>query len=435
MELNTLLDHASSGIDAPPDLLQRVRAGGSHRLRRRRMASGATAVVLIASVAVGAVGVSRRTDPNSATVTFAGEIFDGATHGDLSGDASYLSAVVQAWNDSHGSSLNADRGIFDDLRGKPRVLWAGTTPAGPAAVVAQDAYLHHHGNISLNREGIYQLLGFVGPGRDGRPVVVADTYPAPGVSSDIAWFVDTDRHVVAAIDTGKPMGLSTGWVYADDGRVTRTYVPMNTHDGVAWQQLPAGTVPGLSVHIGLLPVTGPDDVRGVINAEFSNRLPDTRLPWQTPGEDATLFRLGGSWEPTTNELRSRLDSAIHARRTGGQAFSEGFSLWLAYGTTPDGRQLVVGENVLEADPSHVYAVLGEGATQKVVSAPSNLRGPLGVALHLPDGQGWMVAQYREAIDYRIGSGPWVAAGRDAALLPEQATQVRVNDAVVPLLSH
>jgi hypothetical protein len=300
--------------------------------------------------------------------------------------------------------------------------------------VAQDAYLHHHGNIQLDHEGIYQLLGFVGRGVEGRPAVVADTYPAPGVSADIAWYVDSGRRVVAALDTGKPLGLSAGWIYRNDGEVSRDYVPMASHDGVAWQQLPAGTFPGLSVHVGLLPITGPEDVRGVINADYDNRIPEMRLSWMTRGQNTeTLLPLGGNWQPAADELSGRLEGAIHARRSGGEPFSEGSSSWYAFGTTPDGRQVVVGENQLEADPSHAYAVLGEGAAQDVVSRPVDLDGPLGVMLQLPDAQGWVVAQYGKSLDYRVDTtGPWLPAGRDAALLPTGATEVRVGEAVVRL---
>ncbi|MGR6322486.1 hypothetical protein Q2K19_13175 [Micromonospora soli] len=51
-----------------------------------------------------------------------------------------------------------------------------------------------------------------------------------------------------------------------------------------------------------------------------------------------------------------------------------------------------------------------------------------VRLQLPDNQGVLVAAEGAALSYRIGDGQWQDAGRNAALLPANITDVRVTDA-------
>jgi hypothetical protein len=426
MDLAPLLERATAGVEPSPTLLRDVRAGGRRRLRRRR-ATGALALALSVS---GAAAVTSVVMPNDrATVRFSGELFDGQEHGDLAGDAAFKTEVIHAWDSSHATSENASRGIFDDLRGEPKVVWAGTTPVGRAAVVVQDAYLSEHADIQLDHEGIYQLIGFVGPGANGSPRVVADTYPAPGTSPDIAWYVDQKRTLAAALDVGKPLGISWKWTYGADGTVGRTYTPLSKHDGIAWLALPPGVEPGLTVRIGLLPVKRFEDVRGILNAK---RGPDDsgggdgRLKWLTGTPSRPLFHLGGSWAPNESALSGRLEGALTARRSGGDSFSSAFSLWYAYGNLADGRQLVVGEQQLENDPSRLYAVIGSGDHQVVVAPGEvDVHAVLPVAVHLPDGQGWVVAQNKAELSYRIGSGAWVPVGTNAALLPEGASAVLV----------
>lgn len=427
MDLAELMRDATADVVPPADLLESVRRGG----RRRRRARRGISLALVAGVAVlSTVLAVDQPSRSPSTMTFAGVLFDGKEHGDLAHDQAFNRQVIAAWEASHATSLNATRGIFDDLRGAPRVVWAGTTSAGPAAVVTQDAYLHEHPNLQLDHEGIHQLLGFVGPGPDGLPRVVADTYPSPGVSADIAWYVDTQRRVIAAIDTGKTLGVSWKWDYGPNGSTTRTYTPMRPADGVALLTLPEGVRPGITVRIGLLPVEGFDDVRGVLNSVYTSEIADNRLQWLAPSaRGLNALDLGGGWQPTRDQLETRFDSALDARLSGGEPFSQSRSLWFAYGVVPDGREVVVGERQLEADPSRIYAVLGSGAGTTVVSAGEVDRAaPLPVKVLLPDNQGWVVAQLHAAIAYRIGPGAWQPAGQDAALLPASATAVEVTSA-------
>ncbi|BCB83233.1 hypothetical protein [Phytohabitans suffuscus] len=52
-------------------------------------------------------------------------------------------------------------------------------------------------------------------------------------------------------------------------------------------------------------------------------------------------------------------------------------------------------------------------------------------LRLPAGQGTLVAAPHAALQHRAGGGRWHDAGRNAALLPATATEVRVTPAAGP----
>jgi hypothetical protein len=426
MDIASLMDRATADLHPSPSLLQAARTGGRRRLRRRR-----TSLALLTASAIGAVTVvaTATVAPDRAAVRYDGTVFDGTTHGDLAGDTPYLAKVVDVWDHSHATSANHGRGIFDDLRGEPRVVWAGTTPAGPAAVVAQDSNLHEHDDIQLDHEGIHQLLGFVGPGANGAPALVADTYPAPGTEDDIAWYVDRARTVIAALDTSsKPLGVSWSWEYHRDGSVGRTYTPMVTHEGLGLLSLPKGLDGRGTVRVGLMPVTGYPDLRGVLGGAPSGD-PDHRLGWFGGGGAVghTQFRMTSGWSPTDEQLGQQLEGALDRKQSGGDAFSTGYTGWYAYGVLPDGRHVVAGERQLETDPSHVYAVIGAGADAVVVPGGAvDVQAVLPVAIHLPDGQGWLVAQNHALLDWRAGSGAWVAQGSGAALLPDTATAVQVT---------
>ncbi|MEK8105278.1 hypothetical protein NKG94_08975 [Micromonospora sp. M12] len=70
------------------------------------------------------------------------------TRGDLAADEGYLRQVRQVWQ-------RQIKEVGDRTRGAPHVVWAGGTPAGPAAYVAQPTA---HGTT----------VGFVEPTAGGR---------------------------------------------------------------------------------------------------------------------------------------------------------------------------------------------------------------------------------------------------------------------------
>jgi hypothetical protein len=100
------------------------------------------------------------------------------------------------------------------------------------------------------------------------------------------------------------------------------------------------------------------------------------------------------------------------------------------GATPDGRRLLLQTVQYDDDPARVIALLARDDAPFTVAASgfADWNAPLPVRLRLPDEQGILVAAEGAALSYRVGSGKWRDAGRDAALLPADATEVRITPA-------
>jgi hypothetical protein len=407
MDLAQLMSEETLGLTSPPTLLHDVRHGGRRRQQRRRVLLSVTAVMAL--LAAG-LGVTTLRTPSPVT-RYSGPLFDGATHGDLAGDQSYLAAAISAWNHSHDQSGNKSRGIFNDLRGTPHVVWAGTTPGGRAAVVAQDAYLHHHGDIQLKHEGIYQLLGFVGPGADGAPRIVGDTYPDPEGLLETAWYVDPARTVVAAVNDGHTPGISLRWTYAADGTARRDYTPMQDAEGVGLAVVPASSAPSVS----RLPFRDIYDLMRIHGSAQRQLSASDRMSW------TGMTRLGGATAPAGSVV-SVLWRLLAARRHGEAIEVRGGSWSVA--ADVGGHSIMVGEIGLDQEPTRIYAVVDEKTI--IDSGFANEKATLPVRVPLPGGLGTIVARYGAALAYRTAGGPWVSAGQDAALVPPSATQVRVT---------
>jgi len=113
--------------------------------------------------------------------------------------------------------------------------------------------------------------------------------------------------------------------------------------------------------------------------------------------------------------------------TDGYEWGGGGADWCAFGTTPDGRAVAVGDLQLDNDPSYVYYTLGAGtAIVRGNAGPVDPTKPLPVIVKLPDGQGWVVARKGAVLSYRVGTGPWQGPRRNAALLPANATWLLVD---------
>ncbi|MGI8870941.1 MAG: hypothetical protein ACR2F6_19390 [Mycobacteriales bacterium] len=107
-----------------------------------------------------------------------------------------------------------------------------------------------------------------------------------------------------------------------------------------------------------------------------------------------------------------------------------------YGGTADGTSLVIWQRSVWDSPFHLMLVLKMGAAVTYAWGPTvDVRSPLPIRVHLPKRQGWVVAQKEATLSYRMSpNGTWTRTGKNAALLPEAATQVRVNATIVTLQS-
>jgi hypothetical protein len=97
---------------------------------------------------------------------------------------------------------------------------------------------------------------------------------------------------------------------------------------------------------------------------------------------------------------------------------------------PHGTELLLQTIQHGDDRARAIALLarGDAPFQPAASGFIDWKAPLPVRLRLPDGQGVLVVTEGAALSYRVGTGRWHDAGRGAALLPADATQVRVTTA-------
>ncbi|MEU4396076.1 hypothetical protein [Kribbella sp. NPDC023855] len=434
-ELKERLGATVDGIEAPADLVHRVRTGGARRLRRRRFASlTATALSLVVLGGAGLVGPdlldrSDQVQPAKSVVTDPyGFLLKGSTRGDLAKDSAYLRQVVEIWNKSHATSANADRGIFNDLRGEARVAWAGQTPGGKAAIVVQRAYLHPHDNIQLEGEGIQTLVGYVAEDAAGKQTLIADSYPAPGSGLDLAFVTGGRTKALVVMDpTGGDFGFSPERIYTPGGS-TRKYEPLKFKDGVSVLGLPADVnLDGLRV--SALPATTPQarafEIRD--NRPPLTAIPDNRL-WKNPEPVYATWPMtdGADDQAKTanDDFLKALDSVSDPH-----AYGTAMSLWVGYGVTANGSRVLLGEQALDEDPTHIYAVLRspDGKQTVVQGGVPDPKAALPVSIKLPDGQGWAVAQMKAELSYRYGDGAWSAPRKDTTLVPAgQDAEVRIT---------
>src|SRR6266498_2991349 len=175
-ELTRALHEATVDLAVRPGFTGAVVRGGRRQQTRRRLtiATGITAVTALA----GASTYASWPNPSPSNEIQTGDPrLAQPTHGDLAADHDFVHSAARLWRDGLASSWDASRGIFDDLRGAPHVYWAGNTPAGPAAIVLQQAYFHPHGDLSpsdFNR--LATVSGLIAKRPDDGPLRLVATH-------------------------------------------------------------------------------------------------------------------------------------------------------------------------------------------------------------------------------------------------------------------
>jgi hypothetical protein len=423
--LHDRMEAATSGIVPGQDLLTRARHEGRRRLRRRQLTTTVTLAVVVGLTALSADTV-RSWHSTSPAYAMSGPLGDGQPHGDLAGDVQYgaaVSSAVVTWLKS------AQRSRYGQPLGSPKIVWAGATPAGPAAIVEQTV------KVAKRRK---TALWFVGTGPNG-PRVAADNLDHPRIQ---AWYVDPEHRVLAVIDDGTRREVAFRWNYKADGQARHAFEPLPFKDGVAVVELPAD-VQRDTVVVGDQPFLSHEQTVGIGNVEGeSPKL--SGLPWVNPASKAeTLIPFIHTGHPAvieaapfpiTQQLYQRAMQALETHTDEATGFAQ-YPTWFVYGTTPRGRQVIIFQRQLASDPARLYALVDSTMFDLGVVDRAD---PLPVRLHLADGEGWVVAQYGAALKYRIANGPWTDAGPDAALVPDKATSVEVvspaDGQVVVLLS-
>ncbi len=430
-ELKNRLSASVDDVEAPSDLLDRARLGGARRLSRRRFLALTTTTLAVAAVGGAAVAGPtlleqvQNDTPAAAPVSNDpyGFLMTTPTRGDLADDQAYLDQVLTAWRTTHRKSANYDRGIFDRMRGEPKVYWAGNTPAGRVAIVAQYSDLRHHDNIQLDRQGVHTLVGFVADDKNGKPAVVADAYPAPGVGLVTAFIATKgDTKALAVLDTGTKTGWSASRTYDEQGGSGRVYTPLRFNDGVSIVELAKDSDIGKLV-ISPLPATT------FTNQWIANGGLNAARPEQSGGDERlwTDFPDLAFWPMTANAEKLRESAADRFQAaldpvTDKNYYSKAHSLWTGYGVTADGSAVFIGEQALDADPTRVYAVLEpkSGKPTIVPAGAPDRRTVLPVSIKLPRDQGWAVARRNAQLSYRYDGGAWSPARSNALLVPAGA---------------
>ncbi|MET8151742.1 hypothetical protein ACIBSW_08755 [Actinoplanes sp. NPDC049668] len=423
-DIRTALTRATGDLSTPPDLLDRVRAGGRRRVVRRRALLGAG----LATVAAGsAAGVLLRGGGDDGDTQVASPLLDGDTRGDLRGDAAFLAQARAVWAGHLG-------GIR--VRGEPHVIWAGRAPhAGRAAVIAQrvpQRVASPAGQIS------YGLIGFLEQTTAGLRAISLEEMLTGAVNAPAVLLAP--RHdVLMVLDDGRGVRYSPRFGYDPDGTITRTFTPLDfrAHDGVAFAA--TATQRG-SIQIALRADradTRGDRTVGLANqsALMSGQTPPnagSRLTRPLPGRERAWPR-----DAAAEQEAARWDLA------GQDEFNDryGYRLqpppatWFIRGATVDRRRFVVQTLTATDGRSRVYLSLGTPAP--LLKGFADPGAPLPVRVRLPGDRGVVVASEGARLRYRTRAAGWLPVTGDAALLPATATQVEVHrpGTAEPVVAH
>jgi hypothetical protein len=257
-ELKHRLTADVEDIEAPPDLLERVRTGGARRVRRRGLTVVGASTPTVAVIAAGVVGVpalrDRAVQPPVATATpwvdpikpapdddFA-FLMKGDTRGDLAGNQSYLDEVLATWQATQRSQagMPADPiggNVSASLRGEPRIYWAGNTPAGRVALVLQH-YLtpNPDPHTKYAYTGIHTLIAVISDNEQGRPQMGSTQFQHTEKQEPFFVVTKNATNVLVAVDMGRRIGWGVDPQHAtplrfEDG-VAAVVVPPNIADRV-----------------------------------------------------------------------------------------------------------------------------------------------------------------------------------------------------------
>ncbi|MCW2759810.1 MAG: hypothetical protein JWR85_11 [Marmoricola sp.] len=435
--LTDLLHDNTDDLILRPGFTEAVVRGGRRRQMRRRTAMTGTLALLgfgLTAVTVqglptgdpaGFAGGQPTPESSPISATQGGVLADGRMHGDLAKDEAYLSAVQVSWS----RWMAKQDSVYEHPRGQAQVVWAGTTPAGPAALLRQEVDLLK--KVGDSEPGRYSALGFIGVGNDG-PRVAAHLFNADERNS-LAWYVDLAHRTLVVTDNSVARGVSFGWRYAADGRRSRDYQPLTFRDGAAVVVLPP-RIDRTTVAVSDLPRVDQRGAVYVANVELSGD-GDTGymngLDWADPRGGLGLPLAEGPLltPQQAAEGHYAIANRLSALTTGSYMFGgPGRGIFLVYGTTPNGTPVRLTQEQLEGDEAQLYMTYGNDLRHVGPADPSKA---LPVMVALPNGQGWLVARRGAALRYREGNGAWITAHADAALLPATATVVEVSPEGAP----
>ncbi|XVV17231.1 hypothetical protein ACQP2X_23490 [Actinoplanes sp. CA-131856] len=389
-DIRQALARATDHLEAPPDLLDRVRAGGKRRVVRRR-------TVLAGGLAAGVAGLAFATRVHRAPDV------PTATRGDLAGDAELLERVRETWQEMVGPGVT-------------RIHWAGSTPAGPVALVAQQI------------QAAFDALGFVDSDGD-RLRTTGSTFHVPhGTVPPGAVLAGPDRDVLVVATAGRAIEFSHDYRFDGDGQVRRTFTPLPADaDGMAVRRFPAadGVVRIALRQDGQDPAVPLANLHDVVDTGVAdNQIPE-RIERDMPGWERAGRATVDGWDIVT--LPRYSDPYGYHAWTGPTE-------WYLRAATPDGRRLVVQTVALDGT-ARVFWMHGRAAETPTPHYLGLLEdglateGPGGLSIfhaRLPQRLGVAVAALNCVLRYRAAGGSWLPATGPAALLPDAATELEVT---------
>jgi hypothetical protein len=438
-ELTEHLRTATDGLDVPAAFADTVLRGGRRRRARRRLAVAAGVVAVVATAA-GTTVVTLRDDPAAAPVADAR--LAQPTKGGLAGDQAFLDEVRRVWERDLPSAPEARDRYYDDVRGEPHVLWAGTTPAGRAAVVLQPVYVHPNSLVTEKGPRTAEGLVAVDPG-DGRLKLVGTRMIGAERTGQADYYRFGPRDAtVLVVDRGRPLHHDIAPEYlAATEEIRFDWRRTVPKDGVAVVTTPGdrntvspmvyeGNDPPERLRVGETPV-----VPTPASLWLHLRLPDPsfRLQSSVLAWGDVMWQLG---EPIGKSAES-VNATWGFFRYYPTSHEVVTSLWTIAARLPDGRVVILKErqdgNAAPRLVAEVAANADDPDTVRVDGGPVDADAVLPVRFRIPDGGGWIVADKGKELSYRTSpDGAWQPVGRDAALLPANATEVLVDDHFVRL---
>ncbi|MDG4785207.1 hypothetical protein O7626_04530 [Micromonospora sp. WMMD1102] len=426
-DVRDVLHRATEDLVSPPGLLGEVRRGGRRRVVRRRAVLATLCAAVVALPVAGGLQLAS----DGGEVQVASPLLDEPTRGDLARNEGYLRQVRDVWQRRRAE-------LETPMSGEPHIVWAGQTPAGPAAYIAHRT-THNPIVSEPANDRLVAMAAFVEPTANGPSVMTTETITDAGTDGNSqAVLLGPQRDVLLVLDFGQPVEFSPELQYMPDGKVKRTFQPVAFRDGAAILAVqPQRTK--ITVGLARTPVKRENVVHITNATEILSPNGDSpsrkRLRYTLPGADPAW---GG--DPTTPEYQNK-PGAKEVSAQGTEALADyidplgahvgdGSPLLSIYGATPDGRRLLVETIQYDDEPARVIALTARNdeSFQAVANTVADWTAPLQVRLQLPDNQGTLVAAEGATLSYRVADGEWVDAGRNAALLPANATDVRVTNA-------
>ncbi|ALG13299.1 hypothetical protein [Kibdelosporangium phytohabitans] len=416
-QLRAALRGATPDIEPRPGLTADVLRGGIRRTRVRRLtltaAAFAAAALVTTTVTVGWQSLSKPVDPATKT------LLRGPTRGDLAGDSAFAKDVLDVWE--HKPKKPAAKVVT-----RPHVFWAGTTPAGRVAVVAQgtDKGDTVRGLVGLDvQEQTLRLLILDEPETRAR---------APMRGLDMGYRFGPDNRYVLALSKDKPLFVVFPPFHQGH------QMPMREAGGVGLGEVPPGVGPT-------------DDIRVLRGSPYTDGTPSELLHLYP---DATPDRPGVRWDapddrPYTTVAQPWAAPLAHwddiewlnshwRRGLAGKSLRyppgpglETRTNWFISVREGGPIKYVIGEyHDARTTPTYLYAVeiLPDGSTGGTRQlGTADLNSPLPILVPLPDNGGFLAAAPGANLAYRTAKGSsWSMYLKEAVRVPSDAVEISVS---------